>query len=312
MNKLNRSKNNSNFQGTGVAIVTPFKENGDVDYSSLQRLLQNVCLADVDMLILFGTTGEAPTIFANERKDVIKFVTSYTKDYPCSVILGCSGNNTALLCQQIENTDFTHIHGILSSAPYYNKPTQEGIYQHYAAIAKYSPVPIIVYNIPSRTGVDILPTTLARLRHDFPEQIVATKDSSGIPLRVKEIMQLVDQNFVILSGDDCHTLEMIQYGAKGVISVIANAFPRSVKKLVDFAMDHSTESLLKAQNIDNTLLPFYKLLFIDGNPAGIKSLLKILLTIECSKLRLPLVEARNSTIDALKKELEYFQSIIKD
>ncbi len=285
-NEINSRKNY--FTGAGVAIVTPFTEEGNIDYASLERIVQNLLKARIDNIVLFGTTGESPTIAEEERLFTLRFMQGLLSSTATKLIVGFGGNNTAVLCDTLKKADLEKVDGILVSTPFYNKPTQEGLYRHYAAIAEVSPRPIVVYNIPGRTACDILPDTLLRLRTDFPEKIVATKDSTGRVERIKELVSIMDCDFTILSGDDCHTLKYMREGALGVISVLANAFPALVKGIVERAC--CQESKTELDEMDLLLSDMYKALFEDGNPAGIKSLLKHMGLIHSSSLRLPLVE----------------------
>lgn len=295
------------FTGTGVALVTPFDNEGTIDYQSLERLLEKVLEAGLDNLVLFGTTGESPTISPKERKATIEFVKQRIANTNCNLIVGMALNDTVALTERIRTTDFEGINGILSATPYYNKPTQEGLYRHFSAIVKSSPVPVIVYNIPGRTGCDILPETLLRLRNDFPERIVATKESTGKPERVSRLVALMDEEFSVLSGDDCHTLTFMRAGARGAISVIANAFPKLAKEIVDKANTTDTEATKAVDFLDKELCDLYSVLFEDGNPAGIKSMLKEMNLITTDVLRLPLVPVSESTHRRIVEVLGYLR-----
>lgn len=297
----------SPFGGTGVALATPFDLEGKIDYPSLERLLARVLKAKLDNLILFGTTGESPTISPEEKAEVLDFVKVRTKGTSCNLIVGLSSNNTATLVETIRTFDFQNIHGILTSTPYYNKPSQEGIYRHFAEIAKVSPRPMIIYNIPSRTGCDILPKTLLRLRQDFPNKIVAVKESGGKVERVSEVCKLIDDDFTVLSGDDCHTLEFIREGAKGAISVVANAFPELVKEIIDGTLSGDPETLKYVTQLDKVCADLYHVLFEDGNPGGIKCLLKEMGIFSTETLRLPLVPVCTETRLHIKEILPPLQ-----
>lgn len=283
------------FRGTGVAMATPFDEKGAIDYPSLERLLDKLLQAKVDTLVLFGTTGESPTVSPSEKKEVIAFVKERIQGSSSKLVVGLASNDTARLLELVQQTPFDGVAGILSSTPFYNKPSQEGLYQHFAALATASPVPIIVYNIPSRTGCDLLPDTLLRLRRDFPTKIVAVKESTGKVERVKELCQKLDDRFTVLSGDDCHTLDFIKVGASGAVSVVANAFPRLVKSIIDEALSSEDKLHLHSEVLDKDCTDLYHVLFEDGNPSGIKCLLKALGIFRCNRLRLPLVPVCSAT-----------------
>lgn len=291
------------FCGTGVAMATPFDEKGAIDYSSLEKLITKLLEARVDNIVLFGTTGETPTITDDEKREVIHFVKEKVNGSSSNLIVGYSSNNTEMLVQMIQKAPLDHVEGLLSSTPFYNKPSQEGLYQHFAALAKVSPIPIIVYNIPSRTGVDLLPDTLYRLRTDFPDKIVAVKESTGKVERVKELCERFDNSFTVLSGDDCHTLDFIKVGAKGAISVVANAFPILVKTIIDDALTKNETLLSHAEHLDKDCTELYHALFEDGNPSGIKSLLKQMGIFSSNRLRLPLVPVGCATEQHLAEVL---------
>lgn len=288
-------KQKSLFQGTGVAMATPFDEKGAIDYPSLERLLAKLLEAKVDNLVLFGTTGESPTISTSEKREVIDFVKKRIKGSSTNLIVGIASNDTTKLMEMVAKAPLEDVAGILSSTPFYNKPSQEGLYQHFAALAQASPVPIVVYNIPSRTGCDLLPDTLLRLRKDFPTKIVAVKESTGKVERVAELCKKLDPDFTVLSGDDCHTLDFIKVGAKGAVSVVANAFPKLVKEIIDDALSSQSNMLSQSEALDKDCTDLYHVLFEDGNPSGIKCLLHKINIFSHNRLRLPLVPVCEAT-----------------
>ncbi len=273
----------TNFQGTGVAIVTPFLIDGNIDFNSLSNLLEHIITNGVDFIVSLGTTSEAVTLTSAEKKEVMAFVIN-TVNGRVPVVMGMGGNNTAAVVEEIKSTNFEGIDGILSVAPYYNKPNQRGIYQHFDQIAEASPVPIILYNVPGRTSSNIAAETVLELARKH-SNIVAVKEASGDLMQVMEIIKNKSKNFNVLSGDDALTFPMMALGAKGVISVVANAFPAEFSKMVNFSLE---ENYTKAQEIHYALLEIIHQLFADGNPAGIKAALAIL-NICKNNLRLPMV-----------------------
>ncbi len=275
------------FMGLGVALVTPFLVDGQVDYPSLGAVVRNIVASGADFIVVFGTTGESPVVSCDEFDKVLASVRREAGEhYP--IVLGIGDNCTQRLVDRIGAANSYDVQGILSVAPYYNKPSQEGIYQHFAAAAQASEKPIILYNILGRTGVDIAPETVCRLRNNFPEKIVAIKEASGIEDRVTQLAHMLDPAFTILSGDVHKTLVLIHQGANGAISVVANAYPHWVKELIDTA--GSTRSV----EIDNAFAACYRLLFEEGNPAGIKEWLYKMQLINTPTLRLPLTRVSDN------------------
>jgi len=273
----------TNFQGTGVAIVTPFFNNGNIDFDSLGNLLEHIISNGVDFMVALGTTSEAVTLTSNEKKKVMAFVIQMVNGR-VPIVMGLGGNNTAAIVESIKSTDFSGIAGILSVAPYYNKPNQRGIFQHFSQIATASPVPIILYNVPGRTSSNIQATTVLELAQNH-SNIVAVKEASGDLMQVMEIIKNKPADFNVLSGDDALTFPMMALGAKGVISVVANAFPAEFSKMVSFSLEGNFAG---AKEIHYALLEIINQLFADGNPAGIKAALSILNICE-NNLRLPMV-----------------------
>lgn len=285
------------FYGTGVAIVTPFHSDGTVDFTGLKRLINYLIESGTDYIVSLGTTGEASTLTADEKKAVWEF-TAETVNKRIPVVAGIGGNNTSEVTAAVKGFSIQGFDAILSVSPYYNKPSQEGIYQHYKAVAESSSLPVILYNVPARTGSNISADTTLRLAHDF-ENIIAVKEASGDFDQFNRIVKDKPENFLFISGDDPITLPMIAMGAAGVISVAGNALPHIVSTMVRMCLDGKfTEALPLHYSLINTT----KLMFCEGNPAGVKALLQIL-EICGDKLRLPLVNVSGETYNALKEEL---------
>jgi len=274
---------NSKFLGTGVALVTPFDINGNVDYVAFARLLSNVVDGGVDYVLVMGTTGETPCLSAEERRKVIDFAKREIAGR-VPIMVGMSGNNTSDLLDSIRNFDFSGIDGLLTASPFYNKPVQNGLYAHFAHVAEVSPVPVILYNIPGRTGVNISPETICRLARDF-DNIIAVKEASGSVDQIMRVVENKPERFTVISGDDGLTLPLMAAGVKGVISVVANAFPRELSQMVKLALNGDFE---QARKLHYRLLPTVRLMFAEGNPAGVKAYLSQMGVIQ-NVLRLPLV-----------------------
>lgn len=282
------------FIGTGVAIVTPFRKDDSVDFSSLAKLIEHQITNNIDYLVVLGTTGETPTLSKDEKKAVTNFVIeAVNKRIP--VIVGIGGNSTQEVISKIGKTNFDGIDAILSVAPYYNKPNQKGLFTHYQAIASYSQVPVIIYNVPGRTGCNISAETTLRLAHDFNHQFIGIKEASGNFAQIMKIIQDKPDDFLVISGDDAITLPMISVGAAGVISVVANAFPKLFGDMVRFALAMKYD---EARAIHYKLLEVIENLFIEGSPAGIKAALNIL-GITQNHVRLPLTAVSRSTFNRL-------------
>lgn len=278
---------NNKLMGMGVALVTPFKSDYSIDYEALEKLVEFQIEGGVDYFVVLGTTGETPTLSEEEKREVIKTVLR-VNDGRKPIVLGIGGNNTMGVVEQIRKTDFEGIDAILSVAPYYNKPSQAGIYQHYKIIAESTTMPIILYNVPGRTGVNISAETTIRLSKDF-HNIVAIKEASGNFRQIDEIIKNKRQDFMVISGDDGITFPLIALGAVGVISVVGNAFPKEFGKMVRLALQGD---LSGARDIHYRFVEMIEVLFADGNPAGVKSVLSYMGKIE-NILRLPLVPTRN-------------------
>lgn len=278
------------IKGSGVALITCFNNDLSIDYDSMDKLLSHVITGGVDYLVLLGTTGESVTLSKKEKNEIVTYVRRKYTEIP--IVIGIGGNSTSNILQEIRETDFEGIDAILSVSPYYNKPTQEGIYNHYKMISKLSPKPIILYNVPSRTGSNISSQTTLRLAHDF-ENIVAIKEASGNLDQIMSILKNKPDSFTVLSGDDSLTLPMIYMGAKGVISVIGQLFPQEYTKMVHEALNNN---IYKANSIHYNLYQLYGPLYAEGNPVGIKAALNAL-DICNLVVRPPLINASKKIID---------------
>ena len=288
------------FKGLGVALVTPFKADGSVDFDALRRLLDYQLSNGVDFLCVLGTTAETPCLSAEEKTKVKNIVVEKVQGR-VPILLGCGGNNTAAVVESLKNDDFTGVDGILSVCPYYNKPSQEGLYQHFKAIANATELPVVLYNVPGRVGVNMTAETTLRLANDCPN-IVAIKEASGNFAQIDDIIKNKPSHFDVISGDDGITFPLITLGAVGVISVIGNALPKEFSRMVRLALNGDYKNALE---IHHKFTELFGLLFVDGNPAGVKAMLNIMGLIE-NQLRLPLVPARITTlgeISAIVKEL---------
>lgn len=284
-----------NFTGTGVAIVTPFTSKGAVDFPALTKLVEHLIKGRVEYIVVLGTTGETATLSKEEKKQVITHIIKINKKR-IPLVLGVGGNNTAELVEQLKKDNLSDFDAILSVSPYYNKPSQEGIYQHYKAIAKASPLPIILYNVPGRTASNITAETTLRLANEF-KNIIAIKEASGNIEQCMKIIKHRPDNFLIISGDDNLTLPLIASGADGVISVVANAYPKDFSDMVRFALVHD---LKNAQKLHYKLMEITEQLFADGNPGGVKVVLAQK-KITGTHVRLPLVEPNDIVKSKLKK-----------
>lgn len=280
------------LKGLGTALITPFTQNGQIDFEALKRLLDKQIAGGVDYIVVLGTTGEAATMSEDEKAQVRNFVRDYIAGR-VTLVLGVGGNNTAAVCEQLKSLDLTGYSAILSVCPYYNKPSQEGLFQHFCAIAQASPLPVILYNVPGRTGVNLLPETVMRIYNAQPDKIAGIKEASGNLEQIKHLISLSlniqHSTFNIISGDDGLTADIIQAGGAGLISVLSNALPEQTAQLV-----RTADTQLQQQ-----LNPLITLLFKEGNPAGIKTVLHLMGLID-NNLRLPLVP--NST--AVQREMQ--------
>lgn len=288
------------FRGLGVAVVTPFTLDGAVDYPALKRLIRYQLDSGVDFLCILATTGETPCLTLDEKNKITELVKEKNKGQ-VPILKYCGGNNTAAVIEEMKTTDWSGIDGILSICPYYNKPSQEGLYHHFKAIASASPLPVVMYNVPGRTGVNMKAETTVRLAHDC-ENIVGIKEAAGSLEQVDEIIKGKPDRFDIISGDDALTFSMIASGAAGVISVIGNALPREFSRMIRLEFQGEYEA---ARRIHHMFTELYSLLFVDGNPAGVKALLNDMGYIE-NVLRLPLVP---TTIKTKEKMAEILKEI---
>jgi len=281
------------FNGTGVALVTPFKKDGEVDYSALEKLVEFQIQNGVNYLVVQGTTGESVTLTDQEKISVLEFVIEINKER-LPIVLGIGGNNTNLVIEQINQFSNYKIDGILSVSPYYNKPSQEGIYAHYKALSKASSLPIILYNVPGRTSSNINPDTTLKLANEC-ENIVAIKEASGDLEQIMQIILNKPDGFLVISGDDALTLPHLAIGGDGVISVVANAFPKRFSTMVSSILKGDLD-LAKQKHYE--LFEIIKYLFADGNPGGIKYVLKLINICE-DNMRLPLVNINEKTANKL-------------
>ncbi len=290
------SNKTNKISGTGVALVNPFSKNQSVDYKSLSKLVNHVIKGGVEYLVVLGTTGESVTLNKEEKQKIVAHVIE-TVNKRVPVVLGLGGNNTLEIVESLKKTsDFKSIDAILSVSPYYNKPNQRGIYEHYKAISQASPLPIILYNVPGRTSSNITAETILRLANDF-KNIVAIKEASGNMEQCMKIIKHKPADFLVISGDDNLTLPLLACGAEGVISVVANAFPKDFSEMTRQMRKGNVE---KARELHYKLTDITEQLFADGNPAGIKAALDIL-GICKDYLRLPLVNVNSETQKTLEK-----------
>ncbi|WP_308239380.1 4-hydroxy-tetrahydrodipicolinate synthase [uncultured Prevotella sp.] len=286
------------FKGLGVALVTPFTTEGEVDYKALKRLVEYLIQNGADFLCILATTGETPCLSTDEKNKIKQLVIDVNRGR-VPILIGCGGNNTRAVVEELKTTDWTGIDGILSVCPYYNKPSQEGLYQHFNAIAEASPLPVVLYNVPGRTGINMKSETTVRLANDC-ENIVAIKEASGSLEQVDEIIKNKPDRFDVISGDDALTFSMVASGAAGSISVIGNALPREVSRMIRLEFKGEYEG---ARTIHHRFTELYSLLFVDGNPAGVKALLHEMGFIE-NVLRLPLVPTRITTLQKMTEILK--------
>ena len=277
--------------GLGTALITPFKADKSVDYEALARLLDTQLTGSVDYIVVLGTTGEAATMTEVEKREVRTFIVKYVNGR-LPLVLGVGGNNTAAVCETLKTIDLTGFEAILSVCPYYNKPNQEGLYQHFCAVAEASPVPVILYNVPGRTGVNLLPETVMRIYKAHPDKIAGIKEASGNVEQIKHLIDLAKDKLLVISGDDGIACEIMEAGCAGLISVASNAFPKDF-----YAIVHKKDQAKQAQ-YDKMV----KLLFKEGNPVGIKAVLAQKGIIQ-NYLRLPLVPASEDLQEEIQKEM---------
>ena len=289
------------FRGLGIALITPFTSDGEVDSNSLKRLVEYHLQNGADFLCILATTGETPCLSAEEKAEIKRLVVEVNNGR-VPILMGCGGNNTRAVVQELKSADWSGIDGVLSVCPYYNKPSQEGLYQHFKAIAEASPLPVVLYNVPGRTGINLQAQTTLRLARDC-ENIIAIKEASGSLEQVDEIINNKPARFDVISGDDALTFSMVASGAAGVISVIGNALPKEFSRMIRLEFNGEYEP---ARKIHHRFQQLYSLLFVDGNPAGVKALLHEMGFID-NVLRLPLVPTRLTTlqkITTILKELK--------
>ena len=272
--------NSFNLRGLGVALITPFKSDKSIDFEALETLIERLIEAKTDYIVVLGTTGETPSLFPEEKKEVREFIKSKTAGR-IPLIIGIGGNSTMGVVRELKETDLSGFSAILSVVPYYNKPSQEGIFQHYKAIADASPLPVVLYNVPGRTGVNI----------------IGVKEASGNFSQIQEIIKNKEKDFVVISGDDSITYPLMTLGAEGVISVIGNAYPKEFGKMVRLCLEGKYDEALPKHL---QFMELFNLLFVDGNPAGVKCTLNAMGLIE-NELRLPLVPTRVSTNEEIHK-----------
>ncbi len=288
------------LKGLGTALITPFKADGSVDYDALAQLLDTQLTGFVDYIVVLGTTGEAATMTEDEKREVRTFIRKYVNGR-LPLVLGVGGNNTAAVCETLRTMDLSGFEAILSVCPYYNKPNQEGLYQHFCAVAEASPVPVILYNVPGRTGVNLLPETVMRIYEAQPDKIAGIKEASGNIAQIKNLIALANSKlkiknyelpFLVISGDDGIACEIMEAGGAGLISVASNAFPQDFYDIV-----HKKDQTKQAQYEQ-----MVRLLFKEGNPVGIKAVLAQKGIIQ-NYLRLPLVPASKELEEEIQKEL---------
>ncbi|WP_339710080.1 4-hydroxy-tetrahydrodipicolinate synthase [uncultured Kriegella sp.] len=273
------------LRGTGVALITPFKEDLSVDVDALRRVTEHCIEGEVDYLVILGTTAESVTLTAEEKSLVIDVIRK-TNAGRLPLVLGVGGNNTAAVVNELQSRDLSAFQALLSVSPYYNRPTQEGIYQHFKAIALASSKPIILYNVPGRTGSNVLPETVLRLAKEF-DNIIAVKEASGSMAQIMKIIKHKPNNFMVLSGDDLTALPTVLAGGSGVISVLGQGLPSEFSKMIRLGLERQVD---EAYELHYRLQDGMELIFEEGNPAGIKAIFEIL-TLSTARVRLPLVEA---------------------
>jgi len=283
------------FHGLGIALITPFTTNGDVDYQALKRLVTYQLDNGADFLCILATTGETPTLSQEEKLHIKRLIIELAGGR-VPILMGCGGNNTAAVVQELKTADWHGIDGILSVCPYYNKPSQEGLFQHFKAISEASPLPVVLYNVPGRTGINITAETTVRLARHC-DNVVAIKEASGNLEQVDEIIKNKPGDFDVISGDDALTFPMVSCGAVGAISVIGNALPREFSRMIRLQMRGEYDA---ARKIHHRFTDLFALLFVDGNPAGVKAMLSEMGFID-NVLRLPLVPTRISTLQRMSE-----------
>jgi 4-hydroxy-tetrahydrodipicolinate synthase len=288
------------FVGTGVALITPFTTDNKIDTQALRRLVNYQVENGIDYLVVLGTTAESATLSGKEKRLIAETVIS-ENDGRLPLVLGIGGNNTAGIAEELKTTDLSAFDAVLSVSPYYNKPSQEGIYQHFKAVSEASPVPVILYNVPGRTASNMLPETVKRLATDF-ENIIGIKEAAGDIVQAMRLVSSVPEGFLIISGDDMVTLPMILAGGHGVISVIAQGFPSEFSKMVKLGLQKEAK---KAYDLHYKIAPSIDLIFAEGNPTGIKALLARKNICE-NVLRLPLVKSSEKLTGEINSFVDRF------
>jgi 4-hydroxy-tetrahydrodipicolinate synthase len=286
------------IKGTGVAIITPFKNDSSIDFAALGRVVNHVITGGVNYIVAMGTTGESVTLTKDEKKALVSYVVEAI-DNRVPLIVGIGGNNTQEVINSVRHFNLEGVDGILSVAPYYNKPTQKGIFQHFKAIATSSPIPVILYNVPGRTACNISSDTCLELAYAC-ENIVAVKEASGDIGQIMKIIKGKPENFSVISGDDMMTIPIIAAGGTGIISVLANAYPSQTSELVNNALKNNFKA---AREIQFRFLEMIELLFTDGNPSGVKAMLNIL-NVCHNNLRLPLVPVSRTVYTRIQKAMD--------
>ena len=286
------------LQGHGVALITPFKRNGAIDFDAIPRIIEHLINGGVDYLVVLGTTAESTSLSENEKKQLIATIVNHNAGI-LPLIIGIGGNNTPKVIEDIISIDMSPFSAVLSVTPYYNKPNQEGLYRHFSAIAENSSLPVILYNVPSRSGVNLKPKTVLRLAKDF-DKIVAIKEATGDFQQAQILLKICPKDFLVLSGDDEMSLPMILAGAKGVISVIGNAIPEQYSRIIKEGLSRNVD---KAYLIQYQLLDLIRMIYFEGNPTGIKVLMETLGLCE-NNLRLPLIPSTKELTLELKEELK--------
>lgn len=289
------------FKGTGIAIVTPFRKDDSIDFKALAKLVNFQIENKANYIVVLGTTGEPVTLSNDEKHAVINTVIE-TVNKRVPIVVGIGGSHTQEIINKIKSFDFCNIDGVLSVSPYYNKPTQAGIFEHFKAIASVCPVPLIIYNVPGRTGTNMCASTTLKLAHSF-KNIVAVKEASGNLVQIMEILRDKPKDFQVISGDDALTLPMITMGCSGVISVVANAYPKEFSEMVSLALEKNYD---KAREIHFRILDIISSLFVDGSPSGVKAALEMKGMIE-NHVRLPLVPVSQPVYNKLAEQMKIFE-----
>ncbi|MDH5599394.1 MAG: 4-hydroxy-tetrahydrodipicolinate synthase [Cyclobacteriaceae bacterium] len=292
------------LRGVGVALVTPFDEKGKIDFISLEKLLKHVSNGGVDYLVVMGTTAESATLSFDEKAEVLSFVKSHNPNN-LPIVYGLGGNNTRAVCDDIKKSDLSGVTAILSVCPYYNKPSQEGLFQHFSMIAETSPVPVILYNVPGRTSLNIAASTVQRLSTN--PNIIGIKEAGNDTEQIMNIISGTDKDFLLISGDDLFTLPMLSMEAAGVISVLANAIPEVFR---DMIVQFNQGNIKEAKKEALRFLKLNPLMYRESNPVGIKHLLHEMNVCK-NHVRLPLVAASNELQNDIKREYENYKNMVK-